>query len=99
MAKRYDYTKIIKNKHGERVYKTTMYPTIEKHNDDIYVMSKDGERLDNLAYKYYKNESLWWIIAQANHIGKGSFNIKPGIQLRIPTNVSEIISEFEKMNK
>ena len=98
MAKRYDYTKIKKNKAGDRVYETTMYPTINLDENDIYIYSKDGDRLDTLAHKYYKNPSLWWIIAQANHIGKGTLVIKPGIQLRIPTNVASIYSDLEHLN-
>ena len=69
MSKRYDSTKIKKTKLGDQVYGSTMYPTIQRSNDDIYIRSKEGDRLDTLAYKYYKNAGLWWIIAQANHIG------------------------------
>tara|TARA_Y100000593_G_scaffold89991_1_gene175361 strand:- start:183 stop:485 length:303 start_codon:yes stop_codon:yes gene_type:complete len=97
--KRYDYTKIEKNKFGDRTYSTTLYPEIKKRNDDIYIRSKDGDRLDNLAYKYYNNSALWWIIAQANHIGKGTLLIESGIQLRIPTNLSAIIADLEEINK
>ena len=99
MSKRYDSTKIKKSKLGDQVYKTTVYPTINRTNEDIYIRSKEGDRLDTLAYKYYKNTSYWWIIAQANHIGKGTLVIEPGIQLRIPTNISDIIADLEKNNK
>ena len=30
MAKRYEYTRVSRNKFGDQVYKTTMYPTIRK---------------------------------------------------------------------
>ncbi len=43
MAKRYDYTKIKKNKAGDRVYETTMYPTVNLDENDIYIYSKDGD--------------------------------------------------------
>ena len=99
MAKRYEYTRIGRNKSGDEVYKTTMYPTIKRKNDDLFIRSKVGDRLDTLAHKYYKNASLWWIIAQANQIGKGTLVIKPGLQLRIPTDISDVMNELEKLNK
>ncbi len=99
MAKRYEYTRIARNKFGDQVYKTTMYPTIRRKNDDIFIRSKIGDRLDTLANKYYKNSGLWWIIAQANQIGKGTLVIEPGIQLRIPTDISDVMSELEAENK
>ena len=96
---RYNDTKKDNNKFGKRVYKTTMYPFIEKDNEDIYIRAKSGDRLDTLAHKYYRDTKLWWIIAQANHLGKGSLNIPPGTQLRIPTNLSVIMNDLEKLNK
>ena len=97
--KRYENTKIKKSKLGDEVYSSTLYPTIKRRNDDIYIRAKEGDRLDTLAYKYYKNSSFWWIIAQANQIGKGTLVIENGIQLRIPTNISDILSDLEKINK
>jgi hypothetical protein len=40
-----------------------------------------------LAWKYYKDQTLWWIIARANqeYIGCDSLFIEPGIRIRIPT--------------
>ena len=54
-----------------------------------------------LANKYYKDPTLWWIIAQANGI-KGftalnSENFKG--QLRIPTEIQSILNEFSLMNR
>tara|TARA_B100000287_G_C20353821_1_gene670953 strand:- start:80 stop:376 length:297 start_codon:yes stop_codon:yes gene_type:complete len=95
---RYDDTEQGKSKFGKRVYKTTIYPRIKKQNSDIYITSKYGDRLDVLAHKYYKNADLWWIIAQANHIGKGTLVIEGGIQLRIPTEVGDILAELEDIN-
>ncbi len=95
---RYDDTEQSKNKFGKRVYKTTIFPRIKKQNSDLYVTSKYGDRLDVLAHKYYKNADLWWIIAQANHIGKGTLVIESGIQLRIPTEVGDILAELEDIN-
>jgi hypothetical protein len=54
--------------------------------------------LDNLAFKYYKNPSLWWIIAQANNIGKGKLSVPAGLQLRIPINVTTILNNYTVLN-
>ena len=96
MGNRYDDTRIKKAKLGDQVYETTMYPVIDRSNTDIYIRSKEGDRLDNLAFKYYQNANLWWVIAQANHIGKGTLNVENGIQLRIPTDLSEILANLEE---
>ena len=96
---RYDDTDKGKSKFGKQVFKTTLYPAIEKREDDIYITSKYGDRCDNLAFKYYKNADLWWIIAQANHIGKGTLVIEPGLQLRIPTDIGNIFSDLEDINQ
>ena len=80
-------------------YNSNLPPKLEKSIHDIYIISRTGDRLDQLAYEYYGDQSQWWVIAQANHIGKGTLAVKNGIQLRIPTNVSDILSDLEKINK
>jgi|694.fasta_scaffold24339_8 hypothetical protein len=98
LTNRYDVSKIQINSNKKRVYASTLYPLIEKSYEDIYILSNDSDRLDLLAYKYYGNPKLWWIIAQANNLGKGSFNVPPGIQLRIPKNTSKILEDFNSLN-
>jgi hypothetical protein len=49
-----------------------------------------------LAFEYYNDVTLWWIIAEANGIGKGSLAIPTGKQLRIPMNTGEIINDFNQ---
>ena len=78
---------------GARVYETTMYPSIARSIDDIYFMSKIGDRLDIYADKYYNDTTLWFFIAQANRLGKGTMWVKPGIQIRIPASAS--VSKFQ----
>jgi len=73
-----------------RQFKSNIYPPIPRKVDDIYLISNSGDRLDLLSFKYYQDQSLWWIIAVANGLGKHGMIVPPGIQLRIPTNISEI---------
>ena len=78
-----------------------MYPRIPLKNSDIFITPAYGTRLELLANKYYKDPTLWWIIAQANGI-KGftalyTENFKG--QLRIPTEIQDILNEFSSMNR
>jgi len=78
------------------VYKTVIYPKIERHVSDIYIDVLQSDRLDNLAYKYYKDATLWWVIAEANKLGKGSMFIKPGRRIRLPhpEKIDSIVSKL-----
>lgn len=96
--KRYSNTKIINRYDGKRVYVTTSYPVILPSDKDIIVISNECDYLDSMAYKYYGDPTLFWIIALANNLGKGRLSIPPGTTLRIPSNVNEIIDKFNRLN-
>lgn len=75
-----------------RVYESLIDPEIPVSVDDIYVVCSFGERLDLLAYKYYTDATLWWIIAAANpSLRKDSMFIEPGIQVRIPADFQSVL--------
>lgn len=95
---RYKTTKVKRNSTGDRVYKPTIYPKIDIEDNDTYIYTKENDRLDSLAYKYYRDTSLWWIIAEANGLRTGKFGLDVGIQLRIPKNVNSILSQLDKLN-
>jgi len=97
---RYKYTGIKIDKHtGNRVMKTTLYPEIRITDGDKFVYPLDGDRLENLAYRYYGDSTMWWIIAQANKIRDGSYALKPDEKLRIPSNIAQIINDLLSINK
>lgn len=82
-----------------KIYKrNVIYPQIPESTDDIYVITSYGDRYDILAQEFYSDSSLWWIIASANNHNKGSLNITPGVQLRIPGDKSQAIQLFEQVN-
>lgn len=95
---RYNYTSKSTRWDGKQVYKTLLLAPIPYYNDDIYIITNETMYLDDLAYKYYKDPSLWWIIAQANNIGKGRLSIQSGIQLRIPRNPAVILNQLKNNN-
>ena len=96
--RRYNKIKIKLDKSGKRVYSTTYYPEIPIRDTDIFITSVFGQRLENLAYKYYGDTSLWWIISKANGI-RGQMGLKPGTLLRIPQDVTRIIENFNTINE
>lgn len=83
---------------NKRIPETIFYPKIDKDDNDIYIITKENDRFDLLAYKYYNDSTFWWIIAKANNIFNGSLFIEPGIQLRIPTNIDLIIKNYINYN-
>jgi hypothetical protein len=93
---RYENNPIKKLKDGREVYRSKIYPDIPLKNDDVYVVTQTGDRLDLLAYEYYKDQSLWWIIASANNIHNAQLGIKEGTILRIPQNYIQIQSNFNQ---
>jgi phage tail protein X len=84
----------------KRVYQTTRYPEIPLSENDIYVITVQGDRFDILAQQYYSDSSLWWIISIANdNLPQNSLVIPEGIQIRIPSNVSEVLNLFKQINQ
>ena len=77
-----------------------------------YILKK---RIDNKSYylnlkypeipfsanEFLNDVDLWWIITTANPdiIRRDSFNLQPGIEIRIPSNIQGIIEAFETLNK
>jgi hypothetical protein len=85
---------IKKTTDGRLVYKTKIYPNIPLRDDDVYVATETGDRLDTLAYQYYNDSSYWWVIASANNIHTAPLGLKEGTILRIPNNYLGIIRNF-----
>jgi hypothetical protein len=94
MISRYQNNSTKKTIDGRLVYKSKIYPTIPLSDDDVYIATETGDRLDTLAYQFYKDSSLWWIIASANKIHNGQVGLADGTILRIPQNYLEIIKNF-----
>ena len=101
MANRYNRTPIQIDENKNRYYTTTLYPEIPPNINDIYLLTEVGDRLDVLANTYYKDNSLWWIIARANpdKIRRDGLLLKPGLQIRIPSDVENILTQFANLNK
>lgn len=83
----------------KRVYPFLIDPVIPVADDDVYVITVVGDRLDSLAYQYYSDSTLWWIITAANpELRKDSVFLDAGMQLRIPVSAGTIISLLNDAN-
>jgi hypothetical protein len=99
MANRYENIKQITTTDGITYKSNTIYPEVPLSENDFYVITSAGDRYDTLAQQFYNDYSLWWVIAAANNSQQASLNVEPGVQIRIPANQSQIISQFNQVNK
>lgn len=95
---RYKNTKIVRDKSGTRYYRPTIVPNIPLSDNDLFIYPKFGERLDTLAFKFYKDSNLWWVIAKANELTGGTLVVDSEKQIRIPGNISRILENVERSN-
>ena len=99
MSNRYSNKTILKTDDGKPYYKGKQYPNIPLSENDIYIITTVGDRLDLLAYNYYNDSTLWWVISMSNNnITKGSLFPTPGTQLRIPQNINKVLKIIEDAN-
>jgi nucleoid-associated protein YgaU len=97
---RYTNSTIDQTQQGQPYFKQKFYPNIPLSENDVYVITTIGDRLDSLANSYYNDSTLWWVIAAANNNAtKGALYPTPGTQLRIPTNLNAVLSLFNQFNK
>ena len=91
----------IRNNQEKRYYKPLRYPSIPLSSNDLYILTTSGDRLDFLADQFYNDVRLWWVIATANPqiIRRDSYNLKPNLEIRIPSNITQILKAFEQINK
>ena len=94
MDSRYSNNPTKKTADGRIVYRPKIYPTIPLSDDDLYVATETGDRLDTLAYQFYQDSTLWWIIASANAIHSAPFGFADGTILRIPMDYVSVVRDF-----
>jgi phage tail protein X len=97
---RYKNIPLFINPDNKRYYAENKYPEVVLSNNDIYVITNSGDRLDILAQQFYGDSSLWWIISIANsNLSQNSLFIPEGTQLRIPIDPSNIELTFNSLNQ
>ncbi len=95
---RYEKIPQKKTEDGKRVVRSTIYPPIPRKESDIYIRTTIGDRVELIAYQFYGDVNMWWLIAEANAVGKGSFALEPGTLLRVPQDYQDILEEYEQLN-
>lgn len=96
---RYENIQVVRNTSKVRFYKDNKYPDIPLSESDLYLITAAGDRFDLLAYEYYKDTSLWWIIPTANNLRCDSLFPDLGIQIRIPLAVENILKSYKELNE
>lgn len=81
---RYRNADRLRDETGKRRIETWIIRTPPADSSDLYIQVTSPDRLDILADKLYGDQSLWYVIAQANGLGKGSYRVPEGKILRIP---------------
>lgn len=94
MQSRYLNNKIKKTIDGRQVYRSKIYPNIPPSDQDTFVATETGDRLDTLAYQFYGDSRFWWIIATSNNIHDANIGFEEGTILRIPANYIDIAGVF-----
>ena len=104
---RYQDIKILRNENrfvgtiGDKYYNTVFYPEVGARESDIYVETEFGDRLDSLAFQFYGDVTLYWIISirNPNVANFGSLYFPPGSVIAIPQNISDIIDSYNILNE
>ena len=86
---------------GDLYYNTVFYPELGARESDIYVETAFGDRLDSLAFQFYGDVTLYWIISirNPNVANFGSLYFPPGSVIAIPQNISDIIDSYNILNE
>ena len=66
---------------------------------DILHPFKMGERIDNLAEKYYNDPTLGWIIMCGNPIYDNELDIPFGVSVRVPFPLSRVLNSWQINNE
>jgi hypothetical protein len=60
-------------------------PQVPVQPSDFYIVVNITDRIDNLAFSYYGDPNLWWVIALANDFYLLPTDLQVGSTIRIPS--------------
>ena len=96
---RYREIRTLRNAQGVVYYRGTKYPEIPLSENDIYVTTVFGDRLDIISNQYYGDPTFYWVISSANPtLSFSSMYVVEGTQLRIPNNISNVLTAYNALN-
>lgn len=74
-------------------------PTVPIQPTDFYIVVNITDRIDNLAFSYYGDPNLWWVIALANDLYLLPTDLQVGSTIRIPSPTYVASTLFAKNTK
>lgn len=77
---------IIQFKEGDLALDRRFYQYRPSRGDKHHTVIED-ERLDTIAFKYYRDSTLWYLIADVNEIFNPLAKLVPGTELLIPAAI------------
>lgn len=86
-----EYTEFYKQADDTTRYASSRWPRFPANETDQFIITKQLDRLDLLAFDFYNDTTKWWIIASANNLPPGSFRLPAGTRLRIPFPITDTI--------
>ena len=97
---RFANIKTKKTSEGKQYYREAFIPKVSDLEGDVYFITERGDRLDLLAFEFYKDVSLWWVLAAANPTitRRDSYYVEPGKQFKVPANPQVIIEDYRDLN-
>jgi len=90
---RYDKINVQQKAKG-LVFHSNLMPYFQATDSDILIITEEDDRLDLLANSFYKDASLWWVIAVYNNMTDIDLKIEPGLQLRIPIDPTYVTNKI-----
>lgn len=79
----YENAYVIQYDNGDITLERLSYEYVPSNND-VYHTVIEGETIQNIANRYYRDSGLWYIIADVNSIYNPFTEIIPGTKLLIP---------------
>ena len=81
---RYNLSVLYQDRDNGDFWGTRQPLRLREHPSDLFHQVMEGDRIDLLAWRYYRDVRLWWVIAEVNNIGN-PLELKPGMILRVPS--------------
>lgn len=82
-ASPYDSSTLVKYSDGD-VSLEPQRPSVSASSSDIQHTVLEGETLQNIAFRYYGDSGLWYLISEANNILNPFEELTDGQIIRIP---------------
>lgn len=60
-------------------------PPFDARDDDTLYRWDELDTIENVAFRFYQDTSLWWVIAKRNNLSSVTFDLKKGDQIVIPS--------------